>query len=66
MTYFTYKSQYIYSKPSQLNKCSVLTVYRVTIHNRFRKYPPPESMHDYRPLFILNVALFQRFLGGCE
>ena len=51
---------------SQLNDCSVLTVYRVTIHNRCGKYPPPESMHDYTPLFILNVAQFQRFLGSCE
>lgn len=66
MKHFTYKYQYIYSTPSQLNKFSVLTVYRVTIHNRCRKYPPPESMRDYTPLLFLNVAPFQRFLGGCE
>jgi hypothetical protein len=43
-------TEHIQSTLSQVNNCSVLIVYRVTIHNKFSNLPPPESVHSWTRL----------------
>jgi hypothetical protein len=40
----------IYSTPSQFNSSWVLTVYQVTVHNWYSKYPLPKSTHIWTRL----------------
>jgi hypothetical protein len=55
-------TQYIYSTRSQFNNCWVLIVYRVTIHNKWSKCLPPESVHAWTRL-IMDCSTLSKVLG---
>jgi len=53
---------FLYSTCSEFNNCRVLIAFRVTVHNRCSKDPPPESMHAWTRL-IVDCSTLSKVLG---
>ena len=58
--------QQIYSRRSQLNNGWVSAVCQVTIHNKYSKCPPPESMHSCTLPIMQGLSTISTVQGGCK
>jgi hypothetical protein len=63
MLYFTYSWRNVYRLFSQFSNCRVLILFRVAIHIRCSKYPPPESAHQGTRL-IMYCRNFSKIPGA--